>query len=197
MKMMQRVIGFSGAVVLAAGLMASSTPAAQAQNAGNEPGSNTAAKGGTQGEINFLAHMRRNTKIETDISKMALKNSQSAAVKKLAKQVIQDNRKDEMAMTGAASPNPNLAQSYYVPKPPQQTVDSEKKLKSLKGSEFDRMYISMLAAFVQDDQKAIEQASQSMNDSELGPLIGQMKQRVEKRSKLLQQTAESEHLKIE
>jgi predicted outer membrane protein len=197
MKMMQRVIGFSGAVVLAAGLMAFSTPAAQAQASGNEQGHNSAAAGGTQGEINFLAYMRRNTKIETDISKIALKNSQSNGVKKLAKQVIKDNRKDEMGMTGAASPNPNLAQSYYVHEPPQETVDSEKKLKSLKGSEFDRMYISMLAAFVQDDQKAIDQASKSMNDSELGPLIGQMKQRVEKRSKLLQQTAESEHLKIE
>lgn len=187
-------------MALLAGLLVIAMPTARAQaggNNGNEPQNGAAASGGTQGQIDFLAHMRRNSKAETDLSKMARKNSHSDAIKKLAKEVMSTNRKDQMAMTGAASDNPTLAQSYRVPKPPQETIDAEKKLKTLTGTDFDRLYISQLDAYVKDDQATLASASKVLKDSPLETVVPQMSKTADQRAQLIQQTAQAENLKIE
>lgn len=182
--MIRRFLGISAVIAIMAGLWIVATPAAQAQS------------GGEQGEIMFLANMRRNTKVQTDISKMALKNSQSEAVKKLAHQVISEDRKSEMAMTGAAAPSPDLSHSYHVPKPPQQTLDAEKNMKKLTGTAFDKAYLAQLNAYLKDSQQAIEKASQDKG-SQLAPLYKRLKEGNDRLLKQFQATTETEKLTIE
>src|SRR5665213_1605140 len=55
----------------------------------------------TNADVSFFANARRNSKVETDLSKLALKNSSNDDIKKFAQQVISENRRNEMALTSA------------------------------------------------------------------------------------------------
>src|SRR5665213_366715 len=112
--MRHNVSSFSSIALLMSGLLLA-TPAVLAQMRGggapiggqngsmNQPGTspnNMQPNGGMQQqnspqanmERSFLADMRRNLNVETELSKLAVKNSSNDNVKKFAQQVISENR---------------------------------------------------------------------------------------------------------
>ncbi|HVC89145.1 MAG TPA: DUF4142 domain-containing protein [Acidobacteriaceae bacterium] len=121
-----------------------------------------AQKGDTQ---EVLAHLYRNTNVETNLSKMAMKNSTNADVKKFAHQVMSDDR-------NAGGELMEYAMKYnlrLIAEAPASTVEAEKQMKKLTGEAFDKMYLVQMDAFVKDDQKTAAQAS-AISDSEVSAI---------------------------
>ncbi len=148
-------------------------------------------------EAMFIGHIRRNSKVETDLSKLAVKNSSNDGVKTFASQVISENRKNEMEMTSTTASNPNLSNMSLAADTPSQTRKAEKQMKKLSGTPFDAMYISQMEGYIKDDQKTIGDASDTMNSSDMGSMLMQMRNTTDNRSKQLAQLAQSENIKIQ
>ncbi len=148
-------------------------------------------------EAIFLGHMRRNSKAETDLSKLAVKNSGNDGVKTFASQVISENRKNEMEMTSSTASNPNLSNMSLAADTPSQTRKAEKQMKKLSGTQFDAMYIGQMEGYTRDDQKTIGDASDTMNSSDMGSMLMQLRNTTDNRSKQLAQLAQSENIKIQ
>lgn len=215
------VFSFASAAMLSCGLFLA-TPGALAQMRGGssmggqqpggmgqqQPGTspngmqpNELGRQGMQGsqnmaELNFIANVQRNSKVETDLSKMALKNSSNDDVKKMAQQVIQENRRNEMALTSAASrANPSgMLSSAPVPS---QTRQAEKQMKKLTGTQFDQMYLSQMDGYVKDDQKIVSDASANMSSADMESLTMQLRNTADERMKQITQVAQSENFKIQ
>lgn len=112
-----------------------------------------------------LAHLYRNTNAEANLSKMAMKNSQNADVKKFAHQVMSDDRNvGGQLMAYAVKFNLRL-----IGEAPASTVAAEKQMKNLTGTDFDKMYLVQMDAFVKDDQKIAAEAS-AMSDPEVSAI---------------------------
>ncbi len=146
-------------------------------------------------ETQFVATMRRNSKAESDLSKLALKNSTNENVKKLAQQVISENRRDEMALNNATSRANSSGMPIELPVP-DQTRQAEKKMKKLTGTPFDAMYLSEMDGYVRDDQKVLGEASSMPNSADLGSVAMQLRNTTDARSQQITQVAQSENIKF-
>ncbi|MHB8302584.1 MAG: DUF4142 domain-containing protein [Acidobacteriaceae bacterium] len=174
------------------------------QPGGNMPGMAANSPNGPNGmmgqnslqanlEGNFLGTMRRNNKAETDLSKLALKNSSNDNVKKMAQQVIAENRKTDMALstsatTGHLSLDTNL---------PSQTRKAMKEMKKLTGTDFDKMYLSQMNGYVKNDRKTTQDAQSALNSSDLSALTMQLRTAADSRAQQLTQVAQSENFKLQ
>jgi predicted outer membrane protein len=148
-------------------------------------------------EANFVATMRRNSKVETDLSKMAMKNSSNDQVKQLAKDVIAQNRKSDMALTSATSSTGQLGGMSFPAPVPSQTHQAEKQMKKLTGTDFDKMYLSQMDGYVKNDQQTISAASGSLNSGDMGSLTMQLQNTADARAKQIAQVAQSENFKVQ
>ena len=202
--MVQRFFSYLSMAVLGCGLLLAS-PGAWAQRGQqpgglNQPGTQPNGTLGAQNgaESNFVATMRRNSEVETDLSKMAIKNSSNDDVKKLATQVIQENRRDEMALTGASeNANPSGQTPTFAAPVPSQTRKAEKQMKKLTGTQFDQMYLSQMNGYVKNDQKMVSDASSSVNSADMQSLVMQLRNTADQRSQEIAQVAQSENFKIQ
>jgi uncharacterized protein (DUF305 family) len=148
-------------------------------------------------EVSCFANMRRNSKVETDLSKLALKNSSNDDIKKLAQQVISENRQNEMALTSTPASNAN---AYGLPPTapvPSQTHQAEKEMKKLTGTQFDAMYLSQMKGYVENDQKLVSDASSTSNSADIGSLTMRLRNTTDQRAKQIAQIAQSENIKIQ
>ncbi len=143
----------------------------------------------------FVANVKRNSKVETDLSKMALKNSSNDGVKQFAQQVIQENRKNEMTLTTAD--NTNSSGMPFMADVPDQTRKAEKQMKKTTGTPFDQMYLAQMDGYVKNDQKLVTDASANMNSADMGALTMQMRNMADARTKQIGQLAQSENFKIQ
>jgi len=198
-----RTIRIFGAATLVLGLFAATSPilaqrqsgmGAQAQPGIGQPGTTSPQN---TAQTAFVAHMRRNSMVETNLSKMALKNSDNAQVKDFARQVISENRKSDMAMSSAneSSFGPSATPTFGEDTP-SQTRKAEKQMKKMKGTQFDEMYLSQMNGYIQDDQKATANASDTLSSSQIGSLVMQLRNTADARSKQLAQVVQSENLKL-
>ena len=208
--MRKKVCGALFAITLTAGLLAA-TPASVAQMRGgsmgapptqpgmpqNNPQPNSPMGMQNNAEADFLGNMRRNIKVETDLSKMALKNSSNDDVKKFAAQVISENRRNEMQLTSATSSNPNLSGVPYAEDTPSQTRQAEKQMKKLTGTQFDGMYLAQMNGYVKNDQSATANASGNANSSDLNAVMMQLRNTADDRIKQIAQVAQSENFKLQ
>ena len=209
--MVQRFFSFLSMAVLGCGLLLLASPGAWAQAHGgygggqqpgglNQPGTGPNGIVGAQNsaEATFVATMRRNSEVETDLSKLALKNSSNDDVKKLAKQVIQENRRDEIALTGASeNANPGGTTPTFAAPVPSQTRKAEKQMKKLAGTQFDEMYISQMNGYVKNDQKMVSDASSSENSADMQSLVIQLRNTADQRSQEIAHVAQGENFKIQ
>lgn len=174
-------VSFLKASLLAPGLLLlAMTPAARAQMHGGAPmgatpnsnmNNNMAPDGmqppGTMGpqnndqmmERNTFGNLRRDLDVETELSKMALKKSNSENVKKFAQQVITENHglSNDLAIPGGdgAMLGPELV--------PSQTRKAEKQMKKMTGAPFDEMYLVQMDAYIKNDQQTARNATSMMN----------------------------------
>jgi predicted outer membrane protein len=130
-------------------------------------------------EHNTFGNLRRNFDVETDLSKMALKNSTNDDVKKFAQQVIADNHRlsNQLIVPNA---NGEMMDAETVPAP---TQKAKKQMKKMTGAPFDQMYLVQMDAYVKNDQQTAHNAAamQSLAKvSEVGMQVQTMSDRREK-----------------
>lgn len=217
--MKQNRIGFSGALILSGALFIVSACPLHGQRMGGgmggspqgqmggqpQPGASNPGMGnGPNGmgqqnglqsaaERNFLSTMRRNNKAETELSKLAIKNSSNDDVKKMAQQVITDNHRMGSSLNNAAS-SANIPMGEDVPS---QTKTAMKQMKKLNGTEFDKMYLSQMDGYVKNDQKTTTDASTSVNSPDVKAMSMQLRRLADNRAQQLTQVAQSENFKIQ
>ena len=163
---------------------------------GMQPNGNMGMQNPQSGaQASFIANVKRNSKVETDLSKMALKNSSNDGVKQFAQQVIQENRKNEMALTTAD--NANASGMPFMASVPDQTRKAEKQMKKMTGTPFDQMYLVQMDGYVKNDQKLVGDASENMNSADMGALTMQMRNTADARTKQIAELAQSENFKIQ
>ena len=95
-------------------------------------------------EQNTFGNLRRNLDVESDLSKMALKNSSNDDVKKFAHQVISENHSlsNELIM-----PNPTAIRCCRgIDSQPDQA--GQKQMKKMTGKPFDQMYLVQMDAYI-------------------------------------------------
>ena len=209
--MKQNRLNFFRIVVLTAGLLLlTASPAARAQmaqpgqsgsmNQNGQPNGMQPMPGqmGQQNpqqmeENNVLDNLRRNMYVETQLSKLAEKQSSNADVKKFAGQVVSDNRglEDEVAMSMANN------DTFFSPDVPSQTRKAEKQMKKLTGTQFDQMYLAQMDGYLKDDQ-TVGRRAVGMTDSSKANEVGMREQTLaDQRQKQLTQLAAEENFRIE
>lgn len=196
---------FCFSVALAASGLLAAAPAINAQSgsmgAHSQQQQGTTPVGGgadlAQGitEPAFVALMRRNGEVEASLSKLATKNG-SDAIKTLAKEIMSQSRKSQMMLASATASNPNLGSLPYE-QVPDVTRQAQKQMKNSTGVEFDKLYISQISAYIQDDQATIAAANSSIKDSDLEMALPRMKDIADNQAKQIAQVAQSENIKIE
>lgn len=206
----------SAVLILAGGLCLAGASPLQAQRMGgamgggapgqmgNQPGANNPGMGmnGAPGrpnsmqsaaELNFIGTMRRNNKAETELSKLAVKNSGNDNVKKMAQQVIAQNHRMGSSLNGAAA-SANMSMPEEIPS---DTKKALKDMKKLTGTPFDKMYLSQMDGYVKNDQKTATDASGSVNSPDLKAMAMQLRNMADSRAQQLAQVAQSENFKME
>ena len=69
-------------------------------------------------------------------------------------------------------------------------------MKKSTGIDFDKLYVSQISAYIQDDQRTID-AANSLKDSDLEMALPRMKDIADNQAKQIAQVAQSENIKIE
>lgn len=166
----------------------------------NRPGMQPGTPGMSQNALQanseriFLVNALNDNSAERDLSKLALKKSTNEDLKKLAQQVITDNRNIERSLGNAAMASSTLA----VGQTPDQARKAEKKMKEMTGVQFDGNYLSQMLAYVKNDQKVSLDASSSLTStSGVGPIIMQVRSLADNRIHEITQLAASENIKIQ
>ncbi len=144
-------------------------------------------------EQSVLGTVRRNVDAENELSKLAVKNSSNDNVKKLAQQVISDNRKVQSQLNISLS---NGGPTFAAPIP-SETRKAEKQMKKMTGTPFDGMYLSQLEAYVKDDQKTASDASLTNSAPDLRDLTMQLRVQADQRVQQIAQVAQSENIKLQ
>lgn len=147
----------------------------------------------TREEMNFVANMRRNIKVEDDLSKMAQKKSNSDQVKEFARQVIQENRRSNTALNSA---NPQMSDMMFPAPVPSGTKKVEKQMKKLTGPDFDKLYIGQMDGYIKDDKELTTQAASTITTGNLASVTMQLRNTADSRLKQLTDVAKSENLTL-
>jgi predicted outer membrane protein len=148
-------------------------------------------------EQTTLGSLRRNIDVETDLSKLALKNSSNANVKKFAQQVITDNKKIGMQLTLSASQD-NLTLSPEAPgRDLDNTRKAEKQMKKLTGQQFDQMYLVQMDGWVRNDQQQGHSAYAMMDIPSVSRIGKQVWDLSQKRAKQIADLAQEAGFKIQ
>jgi predicted outer membrane protein len=141
---------------------------------GMQPNGPNAPQNNTQMiEHNTFGNLRRNFDVETDLSKMALKNSTNDNVKKFAQQVIAENHGMSNQLIVPNS-NGEMLDPETVPS---QTQKAKKQMKKMTGAPFDQMYLIQMDAYVKNDQQTARGAAAMVslpNVSEVGTRVQSM-----------------------
>lgn len=217
---MRKTIGLCGVLILAGGLFLVPTANLRAQRMGGgmgassqgqmagqqQPGMNSPGMAanmpngmGRQNSLqanmerDFLGTMRRNNKAETEMSKLAVKNSSNDNVKKMAQQIIMENHRTGNSLNNAATTG-NMPMVEDIPS---QTKTAMKQMKKLQGTEFDKLYLSQMDGYIKNDQQTATKASSSMSTPDMRAMTMQLRTQADSRAQQLAQVAQSENFKIE
>jgi len=139
------------------------------------------------------SHINRNAKVESDFSKMAMKSSQNADVKKFAHQIISENNNIESLMFTYAERDGYQLRGDA----PAETVDAQKKMKQLTGPDFDKIYLTQMASMVKDDLQAVQQAGSPGDGTELSAICAKVQSQSADRMKQITQLAAGENFIIQ
>jgi len=167
------------------------------------PGSNPNGMTGQQNmmqvnmEQHFLGTLRRNSKAETELSKLAVKNSSNDAVKKMAQDVIQQNHKTDSSITASLSSAAPGGAMGMMTDIPSQTKKALKQMKKLTGNPFDMMYMSQMDGYIKSDQKLTSDASTQLDSTDMRAMTMQLRTVADNRAQQLAQVAQSENVKIQ
>ncbi len=156
-----------------------------------------------QNNVNFTEQhvsdtIRENMAMEIELSEMALKHSRSSLIKKFAQQVILENstlsvRARQLAPDKSGSfPNPMFEGT-------RQSVEghaAEKKMSTLTGPQFDRLYVNQMYKYAQNDQQVGHSAYAMMEFPGISPVGRTMWDMANNRVKQIEKLAKDRHIKL-
>ena len=198
-KMISRNIDFSSAALLTAGLLLG-VLGVQAQVQGSMPGTPQAVTSSSQNlaQRSFAGAMLSSLRAQTKFSKIALKNSSDEEVKQMAKHTISDNQKLDAELSSLiAGYSLSYDDLYNFGRPTAETREVGKRMKSLKGRDFDRAFLSEMDTYIQNDRKRIQDNSRIMDPSLKKRLGLRLQTMSDRHMQQLQQAAQSENLKLQ
>lgn len=156
------------AVVHADGDKAKETPAA--------PGT---AKTGTvaDADLQALAHVQAVNKLEIDLGKLAQKQGASAEVKKFGAMLVTDHQNSDKEVMALAK---KLKAKVPAEAPDAAKAADVAKLKTLKGAEFDREYLRMMAAGHEEELAKSDPTISQVGDADVKQLLQKRKTTLQK-----------------
>jgi putative membrane protein len=128
-------------------------------------------------DLGIVAHVHHVNVMEIDMGKLAQKQGSAAAVKKYAEQLVTDHSTSDKALVAFAKTRGTTTIPQAKPatdeekKQQQATMDRMAKLKTLKGAEFDREYLSMMAEGHETELKKNDSLISSATDPELKKML--------------------------
>lgn len=140
------------------------------------------------------SHLDRNTTLETNMSKMAMKKSQNADVKKFAHQVISENNSLASRMFTYANRDGYLLRGGPAPA---EISQAQKQMKKLSGTDFDKVYLMQMANLVNDDMRAVQDAGNPKDETELSSICAKVESQSTDRKKQITQLASGENFMIQ
>lgn len=144
-------------------------------------------------EGKFVGLIRRNSKAETELSKLAMKNSSNDNVKKMAQQIVTENRKTDNSLNSAAASGNNMQFNMDIPSA---TKKAMKQMKKSTGTQFDGIYLGQMNGYFKSDAKTAEDASSAVSSGTLQALFSRLKSQAEARQQQLAQVAQSDNFKL-
>lgn len=141
----------------------------------------------------IYAQITRNSNIETQFSKMALKSSDNADVKKFAKKVISDNR----GMAGQVFSYAVAEGFTLTTDMPSSAMEAEKQMQQLTGVPFDKVYLVQMDAFVKDDKVVAAKASAMTKEPGVGEIGDELQALAAHRTKDISKLTDGEGFKIQ
>lgn len=140
-----------------------------------------------------LERISRNSQIEIKMSKLAQKNSQNANVKSFAKQVVKDNGGIAGQVFSAS-----ITYSYHLQTEiPDAQEAAMEKMKTLKGTDFDKMYLVQMQGLVKDDKDVGSKASSNTKESDVSAIGDQLQSISEKRLAQITKLTQEENFTIQ
>lgn len=216
--MTHRLFRLSVVALLSGGLVASaSTVAAQTQSgsplarpngapnrSGMSPHMEPNGPMTPQNNVRFIQQhvsdtIRQNMAMEIEFSQMALKHSRNPRIKKFARQAIAENRaiaegaKQFAPDKTAAFPNP----MYEGTRQAVMGNKAKKKMQTVTGPAFDRMYLVQMNAYAENDQQVGHSTYAMMNvPGGVSPLGRKMWDMANARVKQIEALARQLHVKL-
>jgi putative membrane protein len=135
----------------------------------------------SDGDLKTIAHVQHVNKLEVELGKLAQKTGTTAEVKKFGAMMVTDHSKAEKELAAFAKQR-NIA-AIPTDDPDPAKVDAVAKLKTLKGAEFDREYLRMMAESHDEELAKSDPTITATSDADL-------KKMLEKRKMTLQKHAE-------
>ncbi len=166
----------------------------QAGMPGMQPGMNAMQN---SEQMNFIGNMRRNMKAETELSKIAEKNSQNDGVKKFAQQIINEDRQADTELSSRMSANGMNQGMMASPEIPKETKKAEKDMKKMSGPQFDANYLGQLNAYLKNDQQLTQQAVASNDMQSMQDTVMRLRSQADQREQQLAQLAKAENFKMQ
>jgi predicted outer membrane protein len=161
---------------------------------GMQPGMNATQN---SEQMNFIGNMRRNMKAETELSKIAEKNSQNDGVKKFAEQIINENRQAGTELNSRMSADGMNQGMMASPEIPKETKKAEKDMKKMSGPQFDANYLGQLNAYLKNDQQLTQQAAASNDMQSMQDTVMRLRSQADQREQQLAQLAKAENFKMQ
>ena len=123
----------------------------------------------------FLARLAHDNQSEIDMGKMAKDQASSPRVKKFAEQIVRDHEQaDKMVKDYTKKKNIDLNGSSSGMAMKDEDKAEMKRLKDLKGAEFDREFVHQMVGDHEKTVKDVTAARTQFKDPELTKLLDQL-----------------------
>jgi putative membrane protein len=159
-------------------------PVAYADNDPNQPkkagADKTEAAKLSDSDVQLLAHFHQVNQMEIELGGIAARNSKSRAVKNFASQIVDDHKRaDRQIMMfakkhGVIIPK-EIATSESEQKEMKEATETMDKMRGLKGVDFDREYLHVMATDHDKEVANIDQEAAKAQNPDLAAMIKDMK----------------------
>lgn len=120
-------------------------------------------------EMTFLTETIANTRSQTELSRLALAQATSSALREFAQQLISDSTEADVALEALAR-----RKAVEVPVQPTSYSEDYRQLASRPGAEFDRAFIQRISASTDRVLRLCELAVQHAKDPDIRSLAGNL-----------------------
>jgi putative membrane protein len=134
----------------------------------------------TDGELAVLAHVHHVDQMEIDAGKLAQKKGTTQAVKSYGQMLVKDHGQNDRDIIAFAKKRGQTIPSEKVQtdadkKDAKDAMEAMDRLKNMKGADFDREFLRMMADGHDKELAKIDTAVGQVNDTDLATMLKDMK----------------------